>query len=71
MTDDPDDELAASLTIIAEQFGEKISVLSPEAQMSIVTKLFADLTMQFAEAGQRYRFLDRLVQEARPMIDED
>jgi hypothetical protein len=61
--------LAASLTIIAEQFSEKISVLSPEAQMSIVTKLFADLTMEFGEPGEREWFLQRLVQTARELID--
>jgi hypothetical protein len=66
---DPDVELATALNLIAEQFGASIAELSPEAQMSIVTKLFADLTMQFAEPGKRDGFLQHLVSEARGMIE--
>lgn len=68
-THDPDEELAASCNVIADLLLHTIAELSPEAQMSIATKMFADLTMEFAEPGAREGFLQRLVDEARAMID--
>ena len=64
-----DAEMAAACNIIAELLADRIAALPPEAQMSVVTKLFADLTMEFAEPGKREGFLRRMVDEARTMID--